>query len=684
MSKNRRKRHIKNNVKEHRNEKGREDNDRDEGKKGLRGDRIPGVISTTRSGFGFFAPDKKEKGQGDIFIPAKYMRDVLSGDRVEIVLKQDRYKDRSDDRGPVGKIVKILERDRKTVVGELLSGKQIRPLDKKISSNINVNGSLQGAKRGDWVKLDLKENADMNSGRTRFQRDEIIHSGSVSDVIGQVGTIQGDLAAIIAEYDLQPPYNEAQNAEAAILESVDINREDMCDMFTLTIDPVDAKDFDDAISVQETDNPDELLLGVHIADVAAWIRPESKWDLWAKDRCFTSYLPGKTLPMLPKPLTKLISLTAGEPVPAHTVLMRVDINTGEIVKVVRRCHSKILVNKRLNYDEVQEHIDGKTPKDWDAEFAKKVGQFVELTRRMREYRKKKEQFLVLATVDIHVMYDDEKNEIIGMAKKVQREADQAVEECMLAANSKVAEEILSSQIPGVFRIHDEPDAAKLQEFATFMNETFGKNPGDLTTRKSCNHFLENLPDDQNRGIILSNFLRSLPRATYKEEVDDHYGLGKEKYLHFTSPIRRYSDLTVHQQLWAKEFDEPVRKKSQMESVSSLISKKEKNNDEAYFAANDRMKLHYLQKQLDEHKMDEMEVVVSKITGQGLMIDITDIGLYGLIPTEILEGDFVKTGNKLVNKRTRFEYKCGDMMKVMLDRIDFIKGLALFSPVKRKK
>ncbi len=227
MSKNRRKRNFKNNVKERRNNKGREDRNKEEGKRGLRGERIAGTISTTRSGFGFFAPDKKEKGQGDIFIPAKYMRDVLSGDRVEIVLKQDRFKDRADDRGPVGKIVKILERDRKTVVGELLSGKQIRPLDKKISSNINVNGSLQGAKRGDWIKLDLKEEADMNSGRKRFQRDEIIHSGSVSDVIGQVGTIQGDLAAIIAEYDLQPPYNEAQNAEAAILESVDINREDM-------------------------------------------------------------------------------------------------------------------------------------------------------------------------------------------------------------------------------------------------------------------------------------------------------------------------------------------------------------------------------------------------------------------------------------------------------------------------
>ena len=627
---------------------------------------VQGVITVTAGGFGFVKP---AEGDEDIFIPPKYVGSLMNGDTVEVELKNDKG-ERPPGKGPTGRVVKVISRGRENLVGELVSGHKIRPLNKRFGDEIEVSGSLNGAQRGDWLEVKLLHTDDIHDGD---------QSCAVNQNLGQSGSIQADLLAIMHEYDLPFPYTAEEDDEAADLKPVDIHREDHTRRFTMTLDPIDAKDFDDALSFSNGGKKGELEIGVHIADVAAWIRPGSCWDKEARRRAFTAYLPGKTLPMLPKTLTRMISLTTDGESLAHTLLITVDIKTGEITGS-KRCYSRIQVDKRLNYNEVQEYIDGKQPEDWDDDLAKKVQGLVDLTRTMRERRKEDEQFLELAVPEIRILCNEERNEITGLAKKIQRESEQLVEECMLAANQEVAKEMIEKKIPGVYRVHPEPNEEKLEEFTGLCMATIGRAPGDLTTRYGCNTFLASLENDEKKPIVTNAFLRSLARAYYLESHQIHFGLGKMKYSHFTSPIRRYADTLVHQQLIAIELKEKLKSELDMKKVCSEISAKEKNNDEAYYAANDRLKLRYLDQQLENGEDNHHEAVIIKVNAAGMQVEIVDVGVYGFIPVENLDSSFFfdKKGGNYSSKKIDIVYQPGDVVYLRLDQIDFTQGTALFA------
>jgi ribonuclease R len=633
---------------------------------------ISGTITITPSGFGFVAPDyenQEEKPQ-DIFIPPKYVKSAMDGDKVEVVLLPPRDDFYHKDKGPVGKIVEIVERSKDTIVGELISGRKVRPLNKRIPEDIKITGSLCGAKRGEWVEVKLLHTESLR---------ERVKQGTVASKIGEAGLINNDLDAVCKEFKLCPPYSEQEDQDAAVLKPRKIKRQDLRKLFCVTIDPIDAKDFDDAISLAPAEDENEVEIGVHIADVAAWIAPGSKFDKSAAERGFTAYLPGRTLPMLPKTLTAEISLTADNDSPAHTVIMTVNRQSGRITSS-RRCHSTIRVKKRLTFDQVQDFIDsGDAPDDWDKDFQKRITELIQIYRNMREFRKRNEKFLEMSIPESRILCDEEKNEIIGLVRKEQREADQLVEECMLAANTEVAKEMIERGIAGIYRVHPEPDPEKLEEFTALCADSFGIMPGDLTSRTACNHFLENLPDGPKRPAILSAFLRSLPRAYYLESSELHFGLGKTRYSHFTSPIRRYTDLIVHQQLWDAETGGRLKSKKTIAQIAADCSSKEENNDDAYFTANDRLKLRYLQQEMDNGLENLHEGVISKITSSGLVVDIQDIGIYGFVPVETLPGGFSRYGNVMRDRRGKKTYKSGDYIYLKLSQIDFIRGSALFKP-----
>jgi ribonuclease R len=632
--------------------------------------QFTGKISVTPSGFGFVTPEGDSKR--DIFIPPKYINSAMNGDKVKGILLKE-HKNLNSDKGPAGKVTEIIERKHSIVVGELIAGHKVRPLNKRLPEDIKISGNTQGAKRGEWVEVELSDHGE-KSGECR---------GEILSSIGKAGTIEHDLLAIIREYDLPPVYTEEQNAESATIKPRKINREDLDGLFCVTIDPHDAKDFDDAISLAPGKKNGQLELGVHIADVAAWISPNDTWDKEARKRSFTAYLPGKTMPMLPRDLTAKISLTEGTKSLAHSIIFTIEEKSGKIVGF-KRFHSNLTITKRLTFDQVQNLIDGKPPKDWDNEFQEKIQTLVKLTRKMRNRRKEQEQFLELASPEIRVLCDEKNQTVTGLERKEQREADQLVEDCMLAANSTVACEIIESKIAGIFRVHPEPTPEKLDEFRVFMEATFGIQPGDISNRNICNRFLSSLKDDQRKPVIIGAFLRSLPRAYYLEEPELHFGLGKMRYSHFTSPIRRYPDLLVHQQLWAMQNNEKLRSKKLMAEFAADSTEKETNNDNAYYAANDRLKLHYLQSQLGEDADSGLyEGLIAKITSTGLLVDIAELGVYGFVPTESLGGSFrYRKGKKeLKAVKGHRDYKCGDFIYVQLDRIDFIRGSAIFSPVK---
>ncbi len=628
---------------------------------------VEGTITVAPGGFGFVKP---KVGDEDIFIPPKYVGNLMNGDVVEVKLKSDRGQ-REPGKGPVGRVVKVISRGRDTLVGEIVSGHKIRPLNKRMGEEIHVSGSLNGAKRGDWVQVKMLHTDQIHDAD---------QSCTIDKKLGKSGTIQTDLLAVMHEYDLPFPYTAEQDAEAAELKPVEIPREDHTRLFTVTLDPVDAKDFDDAISFTRGKKKGEIEIGVHIADVASWIRPGSFWDQEARKRSFTAYLPGKTLPMLPRTLTRMISLTTDGESLAHTVFITVDQKSGRVIKS-RRCYSRIMVDKRLNYGEVQDYIDGAMPEDWDENFAKKIDVLVDLTRNMRAFRKAEEHFLELAVPEIRVMCNEETDEIIGLVKKIQRESEQLVEECMLAANTAVAEEMIEKQIPGVYRVHPEPDEEKLEEYCALVMTTIGRRPADLSTRPGCNAFLASLEDDEKKPILTNAFLRALARAYYVEKPLIHFGLGKMKYSHFTSPIRRYSDTLVHQQLIAKEVNENLKGNADIAQICVEISEKEKNNDEAYYSANDRIKLRYLDQELEQGADNHHEGVIARINSKGIQVEVVDIGIFGFIPADSLDRSFSfnKQDNCFEAKSKNLKYIAGDVIYLQLEQIDFTQGTALFSP-----
>ncbi len=624
---------------------------------------IEGKLAVSASGLGFVTP----KGGGqDIFIPPRFLNNAIDGDIVKVGLLREQ---RPNMKGPAGRVAEILERARTTVVGELIAGRKVRPLSKKLQGDITLNGSIKSARKGDWVEIELQPYEDKHTHE---------HRGTLKSTIGEAGTVENDIAAVIKEFGLCQPYSEDEWDRAGQIQPIEVDREDLSDLVCMTIDPPDAKDFDDSISIRPGKNKGEMELGVHIADVAAWIWHGSEWDTKARKRSFTSYIPGNTLPMLPKDITQTISLIPGKKSYCHSVIFTVDAHTGMIIRS-RRVHSRLRITKRLTFDEVQDFIDGK-PCSWEPDVAHHMKMLVELTRKMRHYRREVEQFLQLATTEIRVLCDDVTKKIKGLRREIQTESDMLVEECMLAANVEVAKELVTRNIPGIFRIHPEPTEEKQQEFSGFVEETFGLHTGDLGSRKACNHFLSKLPDDHRKQVIMDAFLRSLQRATYFEKNQLHYGLGKGTYCHFTSPIRRYPDLLVHQQLWAVDFGGKLRGKDEVARIALECSEKEQNNDDAYYAANDRLKLHYLKQKLLEADIDCFEGVIRKISAAGLSVFIPDLGILSFIPVEYLGFAYKKRKSKFITSGTHSKYKCGDFIYVMPEHIDLIKGSALFKPV----
>jgi ribonuclease R len=636
------------------------------------GKPVTGRISVSPAGFGFLTPGG---GGPDYFVPPKKLGGAIHGDTVSArFLNEDRTRFPMTGKSPAVEVTEVLSRGRTKIVAELLAGGVARPLCKKLTAEIEVDRdsvSETGAKKGDWVELILS-GPKKKSG---------VIKGGITSVIGRAGMVEADINAVMKEYELPPPYSAEENAEAETVEPQPVKREDLTGLYCVTIDPFDAKDYDDSVSVSPGKKPGELVLGVHISDVAAWISPGSKWDRAARERSFTSYLPGKTLPMLPAALTRKISLTPDKDSFAHSVLITVDAKTGRILRS-ERCHSVIRVRRRLNFDETRDFMtSGKRPGSWDAELAERIEELSALHKLMRKHRKAEEKFLELSVPDVRVICDSATFEIKGLRRETQGEAEELVEDFMLAGNTEVAKEMLSTHTPGIYRIHPEPLPEKTEDFADFVFKTFGMSPGNLCDRDACNDFLSGLPDDNRKNVITNAFLRALARASYSESSGLHFGLGKMCYCHFTSPIRRYPDLFVHQQLLARDTNGKLRSEKVAAKYAAACTELETRNDEAYYAVNDRLKLQWLSRGLESDPGEVFEAMIARITTAGLQVDIPNVGIYGFVPMDSLGRmyKYKREDRRVKSKTSHSTFKSGDFIYLRLDRIDFTRGTAYFSP-----
>lgn len=587
------------------------------------GETLTGKISIASGGYGFFTPNEAEKDGEDIFIPAKFTGFATDGDRVKIKILPPRPDHPEDSaRGPVGKVLEILERSRQSFVAELLPGSFVSPLNNRLPDVVSIHGSRNGAKRGDWVKIECESKS---SGEL---------TGRIVEVIGQAGEITADLDAVMAEFELPGKYSAAEEAEAAAIIPAEIPRTDKRDLFVLTIDPFDAKDFDDALSIEENSDG-TYTVGIHIADVAAFIRPKSKFDRLAAQRCFSCYLPGRTLPMLPAGLTAKISMQENCDSLAHSVFLKVD-QEGKVLSG-ERYHTLIKVAQRLDYDEVQHFLDtGKSRSHWLADTVKTLPVMAKVIRQMRKYREASEEFIELPLPEVRVVCDEQKNMVTGIEKRYSRESEQLVEECMLAANQFVGRQLPEKSVAGIYRIHPEPEMEKSMEFSDFVTENFQIPCGDITNRRYCREFIANLPDNECKPLILSMLLRSMMRASYAVKGELHYALGKTFYAHFTSPIRRYTDLTIHQQLWNFDLNSRTRSASALESTAKAASDMEEQCDAACAAANERLKIRIVMQELERDPARKFPCLITRILNSGIQVELPEYALFAYV-----DADYIK-------------------------------------------
>ena len=639
---------------------------------------LAGVISVNVSGgYGFVTLDSADGGAPDLFVPPKYLGDALTGDRVLVRVLE------TSERGTTVAVQKIVGRTARAVVGCLDDDGDsfyLRPMQRNLPERIPLacgEKDLAEVALGDWIQ-------------GRFLSPDRSGDGPVAEFVRRVGTgadLRGDLDAVVAEFGLSDPYGSDDERRAAARQPRDIQREDCRNLTVLTIDPEDAKDFDDGLSIETGPEPGRVTVGVHIADVAAFVSPGSDLDDGARLRGFTAYLPGRTLPMLPRILAaERCSLLAGRDSSAHSVFLVIDERTGEVLSA-RRAHTLVRVHERLTFGQVQDLFGegiGRTAEHSPTLVA--LSALARVAVAMRAHRRRTEQFLQLAVPDVRVLCTEEPPRILGLRRIEPNRSHELVEEFMLAANSAVARELHGRRLPGIYRIHPPPKADGLEEFAYWAKFVMGTSLPALHEREQLNAFLARIADAPLADVIVNAFLRAMSRASYVAEAAEHFGLGKDLYLHFTSPIRRYPDLVVHQQLWALDSADAPRGLAECAEIAEQCTAREVVCDNAYYAACDRLKLRHIRTMEDQDPGACHDAVVAKVAAEGLLLYLPQFGMQGFLAASLFRGQQYRRAPDAMAMHadgSGKSYKCGDCMQVQVRRADPVRGELILQPVQMR-
>ena len=633
-------------------------------------DLVTGKLSIHQAGYGFLVPEKA--GEPDIFIAAENTGTAMNGDRVVARISRDVSPRRAKDRHlrTEGRVIRILERARDTIVGTLQHSRNfyyVVPDDPRLVHDVYVQVPPRaklpkGPTRGDKVVVRLEA----------WESRHVNPEGEIVEVLGAAAAPGIDMLSIIRKYDLPTQFpkavlDEANRIPQSVEQKLLQGREDLRDQFIVTIDPDDARDFDDAINIEKIDN-DGWRLGVHIADVSAYVTPESTLDREARRRGNSVYLPDRVIPMLPERLSNgVCSLNPGVDRLTHSVFIEFDKNGR--AKNARFAKSVIRSARRLTYKEAYAILQAKP----NGELSHRLHTAWELALLLRRKRFEHGSLdLDFPEVKVHV---DANGRPIRLERVENDESHQLVEEFMLAANEAVARELRHRSIATIYRVHEDPDPEKLGEYREFIL-SFGYKVGDLSHRKEVQRFLASIGGKPEEQALKIGLLKSLKRARYAAQPLGHYGLAKANYLHFTSPIRRYADLVVHRTLAERNL--PRRSKidvGQIESVAEHISETERNAAEAEIESVRLKKLQFFEQQLKERNPQVFRAAIMDVRNYGLVVELPDALVTGVVHVSTLSDDFYifdAAQRRLTGRRTRRRFSVGDEVRVFVARVDTFK------------
>jgi ribonuclease R len=624
-------------------------------------DLIPGRIRMNRAGKGFLQPD--DTNLKEIAIAESATGTALHEDRV-LVRRNARRKHFHEEDQETGTVVRILERKRTQIVGTLQQSKQflyVIPDDPRIPHDIYVTPPRdlgRPARVGDKVVVDLRE------WESRHTNPE----GEIVEVLGAPDAEGVDMLSVLRQYELPLHFPKAVLDEAhAIGATVDpqhlTDRLDCRAHQVVTIDPDDAKDFDDAISLERV-SPDQWRLWVHIADVSHYVKPGMELDAEAKKRGNSTYLVDRVIPMLPEALSnELCSLKPNVDRLTKCVEFLIS-HDGRVLST--KFHSAVIHSqRRFAYPQVLEILQRAPSSDPIEQMLHQAHELAQKIRRLRF----KNGSLDLDFPETKIRLD-EQGKILRIEKNQNDVSHQLVEEYMLLANEAVATRLMSLRTPAIYRIHEEPDARRLQEY---RQDVLAHNVacGNLSHPAEVQKLLSKLGALPIGAALKVGFLKSLMRARYAVEPLGHYGLAKKKYTHFTSPIRRYADLIVHRAL----FDKNALKEGPLKEVAEHISITERNSADAERDSKDVKLFAFLKAQLASGAPIPYPALVTDVRNFGFFVDVPGLAMSGLVPLSTIEDDFYvfdESRRNLVGRRTRRVITLGDKLTVQVAKVDTFK------------
>ena len=624
---------------------------------------ITGEFRRTAKGYGFVRPLGTPAATGraeDIFIPARRTADASSGDIVKVRLQRPRF---GDDRKS-GTIVEVVERETNQFVGILQerTGQAYVLIDGGMFSDPIPVGDLGAKNAGEGDKVVI----EMVRFPTHFHPGE----GVIVEVLGPRGAPGVDTLSIIREFNLPEHFPldvmDTARAQAAAFDESLGDRLDLTGETVVTIDPQDARDFDDAISLEALDNG-HWRLGVHIADVAHFVPRGSPLDDEARDRATSVYLPDRVLPMLPELISNAVASLQPDKL-RYTKSVFIEF-TPDGARVAADFHNSAIVSKRrFSYEEVDDYLAD--PHRWQSKLT--TGVFA-LLGRMRELalilrRRRLDGGAVELTLPEIKIDLDKKGRVTGAHVVAQTLSHQIIEEFMLAANEAVAEQLNDRELNFLRRVHEPPDPRKLLALTEFVRE-LGIECESLESRFEIKRVVEAMRGDPREHAVHYAVLRSFQKAVYSPHEEGHYALSSENYCHFTSPIRRYPDLVIHRMLDALvRGKRPVDDFDQLAVLGAHCSDREQRAEAAERELIKVKLLTFLSMRIGER----MEGVVTGVVEFGLFVQGIELPAEGLIRVEALADDyyrFDRATHSLIGYRQDNSYRLGDLLLVEIVYVD---------------